>query len=166
MLKHHIMAGLVFALLVICPALSWADFVARVITVQEGDRLTIHHDGLNEVIYLKDIDCPDLKQPYGKQAKRVVAAYVGNRDVVLRGLMRDKQGRVTAEVLLPDGRNVGQELLKEGLAWWKKSASSDTGLEVLEELARAEGKGLWSEPNPVPPWKWKAPKKTSRKYSN
>jgi endonuclease YncB( thermonuclease family) len=61
---------------------------------------------------------------------------------------------------------VGQELLKEGLAWWKKSASSDAGLEVLEELARAEGKGLWSEPNPVPPWKWKAPKKTSRKYSN
>jgi endonuclease YncB( thermonuclease family) len=73
---------------------------------------------------------------------------------------------VSAEVLLPDGRNVGRELLKEGLAWWQRSASSDASLEVLEELARASAKGLWSEPNPVPPWKWEATKKTSRKYSN
>ena len=128
--------------------------------------MTIHHDGRNETIYLKDIDCPDLKQPYGKQAKLVTAAFIGHRDVVVRGLKRDKQGRVSAEVFLHDGRNVGHELLKEGLAWWRRSASSDAGLEVVEELARASGKGLWADSDPVPPWKWKAPKKTSRKYSN
>lgn len=166
MSKNYIMAGLVFALLAACPTLSWADFAARVVTVHEGDRLTIYHDGRNETIYLKDIDCPELKQPYGKQAKLVTAAFIGNRDVAVRGLKRDKQGRVSAEVLLHDGRNVGHELLKEGLAWWQKSASSDAGLEGLEALARAERRGLWSEPNPVPPWKWKATKKTSRKYSN
>jgi endonuclease YncB( thermonuclease family) len=164
--KNYIVAGLVFALLAVCPALSWADFTARVVAVHEGDRLTIHHDGRSETIYLKGIDCPELKQPYGKQAKRVIAAYVENRDVVVRGLTRDKQGRVSAEVLLHDGRNVGRELLKEGLAWWQRSASSDASLEGLEELARAERKGLWSEPKPVPPWKWKATKKTSLKYSN
>ena len=155
-----------FALVAACPALSWADFAARVVTVHEGDRLTIHHDGRNETIYLKDIDCPDLKQPYGNQAKLVTAAFIGHRDVVVRGLKRDKQGRVSAEVFLHDGRNVGHELLKEGLAWWRRSASSDAGLEVVEELARASGKGLWADSDPVPPWKWKAPKKTSRKYSN
>lgn len=128
--------------------------------------MTIRHDGHNETIRLKDIDCPELKQPYGKQAKHVTAAYVGNRDVVVRGLMRDKQGRVSADVLLHDGRNVGHELLKEGLAWWQRSASSNAGLDVMEELARASRKGLWTDSNPVPPWKWKAPKNTSRKYSN
>jgi len=166
MAKRQIMAGLVFALVATCPILSWADFAARVITVHEGDRLTIHHDGRKETIYLKDIDCPDLKQPYGKQAKLVTKAFIGNRDVVVRGLKRDKQGRVSAEVLLDDGRNVGHELLKEGLAWWRRSASSDASLEVVEELARASGKGLWADSDPVPPWEWKAPKKTSRKYSN
>ena len=166
MLKHHIMAGLVLAFVATCPSLSWADFGARVVTVHEGDRLTIHHEGRSETIYLKGIDCPEFKQPYGKQAKHATAAYVGNREVVVRGLTRDKQGRVSAEVLLPDGRNVGRELLKEGLAWWQRSASSDASLEVLEELARASAKGLWSEPNPVPPWKWEATEKTSRKYSN
>ena len=166
MVRHRIMAGLVFALVVTCPALSWADFAARVVTVHEGDRLTIYHNGRNEAIYLKDIDCPELKQPYGKQAKHVTAAFIGNREVVVRGLKRDKQGRVSAEVLLLDGRNVGHELLKEGLAWWRRSASSDASLEVVEELARASHKGLWADPNPVPPWKWKVTKKTSRKYSN
>lgn len=163
---HHVMAGLVFALQAACPTLSWADFAARVVAVHEGDLLTIRHDGHNETIRLKDIDCPELKQPYGKQAKHVTAAYVGNRDVVVRGLMRDKQGRVSADVLLHDGRNVGHELLKEGLAWWQRSASSNAGLDVMEELARASRKGLWTDSNPVPPWKWKAPKNTSRKYSN
>ena len=166
MSKNYIVAGLVFALLAACPTLSWADFAARVVAVHEGDLLTIRHDGHNETIRLKDIDCPELKQPYGKQAKHVTAAYVGNRDVVVRGLMRDKQGRVSADVLLHDGRNVGHELLKEGLAWWQRSASSNAGLDVMEELARASRKGLWTDSNPVPPWKWKAPKNTSRKYSN
>ena len=166
MVKNHIVTGLVLTLVATCPSLSWADFAARVVTVHEGDRLTIHHDSRKETIYLKDIDCPDLKQPYGKQAKLVTAAFIGNRDVVVRGLKRDKQGRVSAEVLLHDGRNVGHELLKEGLAWWRRSASSDASLEVVEELARASGKGLWADSDPVPPWKWKAPKKTSRKYSN
>ena len=166
MLKHHIMAGLVLAFVATCPALTWADFGARVVTVHEGDQLTIRHEGRSETIYLKDIDCPELKQPYGKQAKHAIAAYVGNREVVVRALKRDRDGRATAEILLQDGRNVGHELLKEGLAWWQRSASSDASLEVLEELARAERKGLWSDPHPVPPWKWKATKNTSRKYSN
>ena len=155
MVKHHIMTGLVLALVAACPTLSWADFVARVVTVHEGDRLTIRHDGRSETIYLKGIDCPELKQPYGKQAKHATAAYVGNREIVVQALTRDKQGRVSAEVLLRDGRNVGRELLKEGLAWWQRSDSGDRSLELLEELARASGKGLWSEPNPVPPWKWR-----------
>ena len=135
------------ALGAVCPDLSWAaDFVARVTTVHEGDRLTIRHKGRNETIYLKDIDCPGMKQPYGKEAKHATAAYVANREVVVRGLTRNKQGRISAEVLLRDGRNVGRELLKEGLAWWQRSTSNNAGLEVIEQLAKASGKGLWPTP--------------------
>jgi micrococcal nuclease len=167
MSKHHILIGLVLALMALCPDLSWAaDFVARVVTVHEGDRLTIRHKGHDETIYLKDIDCPDLKQPYGKEAKHATAAYVGNRDVVVRGLTRDKKGRVSAEVVLHDGRNVGRELLKEGLAWWHQPSSSNASLEVVEQLAKASGKGLWADSNPVPPWKWKAPKQTKQQSSH
>lgn len=152
--------------IVLLPSFSLAELTVRVITVHEGDRLTIRHDGRNQTIYLKDIDCPDLKQPYGKQAKHATAAYIGGREVSVRSLKRDGHGRITADIVLPDGRNVARELVKEGLAWWQRSKSGDHSLGQLEELARAEGKGLWSDPNPVPPWKWKAAKKTTRKYSN
>jgi micrococcal nuclease len=153
-------------LVIVYPALALADFVAIVVTVHEGDRLTIYHDGRREMIYLKDVDCPELKQPYGKQAKHATAAYVGNREIVVRALKRDRHGRTTAEVVLQDGRNIAHELIKEGLAWSRPETVEGRSLGDIEQLARAEGKGLWSDPNPVPPWKWKAPKKTSRKFSN
>jgi endonuclease YncB( thermonuclease family) len=160
------LGALSLTLTVLAASPSWADFQARVVMVHEGDRITIYHGGRNQIVFLQDIDCPELKQPYGKQAKRAATAYLGGREVIVRGLKPDAHGRTTAEILLADGRNVGQELLKEGLAWWKRSGSGDRSLEQLEELARASGKGLWAEPNPVPPWKWKTAKKTSRKYSN
>ena len=154
-MKRYVMTGLVLALVAACPALSWADFLARVVTVHEGDRLTIRHDGRNETIYIKDIDCPELKQAYGKQAKHAIAAYVGSRDVMVRALKRGRNGLGTAEILLQDGRNVGHELLKEGLAWARPEKGQDQSLEDMEQLAKAERKGLWSDPNPVAPWKWK-----------
>src|SRR5262245_49425977 len=94
---------------------AWAGFMAKVVTVHEGDRLTIYHDGRREVISLKGIDCPELKQPYGKKAQQVTQAYVGAREVVIRSIQRDSQGQMVAEVVLQDGRNVAQELVKEGL---------------------------------------------------
>ncbi len=130
--------------------------MARVLTVHEGDRLTIHHQGRKDTIHLRGVDCPELKQPYGKQAKHATAAYVGNREVVVRDLKRDLYGRATADIFLQDGRNVAYELVKEGLAWVQSVGTEGQGLKDLEELARAAGKGLWAESNPIPPWKWKA----------
>lgn len=140
----------------------WADVVARVLMVHEGDRLTIYHQGRKDMVYLRNVDCPELKQSYGKQAKRATAAYIANREVVVRDLKRDRQGRMTADVLLPDGRQIAHELVKEGLAWVQPDGSDDQALKDMEELARAAGKGLWAEPNPVPPWKWKSTKPAHR----
>lgn len=96
---------------------AWADFVARILTVHEGDRLTIHHQGRKDMVYLRNVVCPELKQPYGKQAKHATAAYIANREVIVRDLKQDRQGRMTADILLPDGRQIAHELVKEGLAW-------------------------------------------------
>ncbi len=140
------------------PTVTWADFVARVLMVHEGDRLTIHHQGRKDMVYLRNVDCPELKQPYGKQAKHATAAYIANREVVVRDLKRDRQGRMIADILLPDGRQIAHELIKEGLAWVQPGWSGDQSLKDMEELARAAGTGLWAESNPVPPWKWKSSK--------
>jgi len=160
------MMGVVLVVAVTCPTLSWAEFFAKVVAVHEGDRMSIHHDGHMETISLKGIDCPGLKQPYGKKAKQVLQAYVGTREVVVRGVRRDRQGRTAADVFLLDGRNIAHELIKEGLAWSRRESATPKSYRDDEELAMAAGKGLWSDRNPVPPWKWKDPKKGSRKFSN
>ena len=136
--------------------IAWADFVARVLRVHEGDRLTIHHQGRKDMVYLRNVDCPELKQPYGKQAKHATAAYIANREVIVRDLKRDRQGRMTADILLPDGRQIAHELVKEGLACVQPGESGDQSLKDMEELARAARKGMWAESNPAPPWKWKS----------
>ena len=145
-------------LLFVGPTVGWADFVARVLMVHEGDRLTIYHQGRKEMVYLRKVNCPELKQSYGKQAKHATAAYIANREVIVRDLKRDRQGRMTADIFLPDGRHIAHELIKEGLAWVQPGESGDQSLKEMEELARAAGTGLWAEPNPVPPWKWKSMK--------
>jgi endonuclease YncB( thermonuclease family) len=152
------MVAIAFSAIII-PSHSRADFTTRVLSVEEGDKLTISHRGRDQVIHLRDIDCPELKQPYGKQARHVTAAFVGGREVVVRGLQRNRQGRTTAEVFLQDGRNVGYELVREGLAWVRPETPGGQSLADLERVSRAEGKGLWSEPHPVPPWQWKVKKK-------
>ena len=47
-------------------------------------------------------------------------------------------------------------LVKDGWCWWyRKYAPGDTVLEGLEKEAREAKKGLWADPQPVPPWEWR-----------
>lgn len=39
------------------------------------------------------------------------------------------------------------------MAWWyRQYAPNDRSLQALEEEARRERRGLWADPNPIPPW--------------
>jgi endonuclease YncB( thermonuclease family) len=49
-----------------------------------------------------------------------------------------------------------QERVKQGWCWWyRKYAPGDTVLEGLEKEAREGQKGLWADPQPMPPWEWR-----------
>jgi micrococcal nuclease len=76
------------------------------------------------------------------------------KDVTLQTHGKDKYGRTLGDVFLSDGTNVNQELVKQ--AWWyQKYAPGDTVLAGLENEAREWRKGLWADPQPVPPWEWR-----------
>ena len=78
------------------------------------------------------------------------------KDVTLQTHGKDKYKRTLADVSLPDGTNLNQELVKQGWCWWyRKYAAGDRVLEGLEKAAREERKGLWVDPHPVPPWEWR-----------
>jgi endonuclease YncB( thermonuclease family) len=59
----------------------------------------------------------------------------------------DKYTRTIGVVILPDGTNLKQELVKQGWCWWyRKYAPVDTALEGLETEAREAQKDLWADP--------------------
>jgi len=56
-------------------------------------------------------------------------------------------------VILPDGMNLNQDLVKQNWCWWyRKYAPGDTVLEGLEKEAQEAKKDLWADPQSVPPW--------------
>jgi endonuclease YncB( thermonuclease family) len=74
---------------------------------------------------------------------------------VVRVRGRDRYGRTIGDVFLPDGRHLNQELVRAGYAWWYRRYSADQRLAALEGEARAARRGLWTDPNPQPPWEWR-----------
>ena len=67
----------------------------------------------------------------------------------------DRYKRIVAEIILPDGRNLNQELVRAGWRGGTGSSPSATVLPVLEQEARAARRGLWADPSRGRPWEWR-----------
>ncbi len=71
----------------------------------------------------------------------------------------DRYGRTVAHVRC-DGVHVNWRQVEDGLAWcFKKYLKQPEVCLPLEEAARQTKKGLWREPNPQPPWEFRAAKR-------
>ena len=106
-------------------------------------------------VRLLGIDCPEKKQPFGRRAKERTAALAYGKVVKVRPSGVDRYGRIMADVILPDGRNLNRELVREGMAWWFRRYSTDRVLQALEAEARSQRRGLWADKDPVPPWSYR-----------
>lgn len=136
-----------------------SDFSGSVVSVLDGDTLEVLHEQHPERIRLSGIDCPEKRQAYGKKAKQAASDLAFGKDVTIQAHGHDKYKRTIGTVILPDGMNLNQELVKQGWCWWyRKYAPGDTVLEGLEYEAREAKKGLWADPQPVPPWEWRKTK--------
>jgi endonuclease YncB( thermonuclease family) len=86
----------------------------------------------------------------------IAANYAGKSTEQTGEYYKDNDGRTVADVVLSDGTNVNRSLVKDGwCCWYRKYAPGDTALQELEKEAREAKKGLWADPQPVPPWKWR-----------
>lgn len=152
--------GLVsFAILLLLAAVLGRTLSGRVTTVNDGDTLTMREGMEERRVRLYGIDCPELDQPGGEEAREAASALAHLERVRLDIKGRDHYGRDTAVVSLPDGKILNEELLRLGLAWvydaycheprclfWRK----------LELEAREKRLGIWRDEHPVPPWTWRA----------
>ena len=130
-------------------------FSATVADVTDGDTIVVWKNGNRTVIRLAGIDSPERQQPFGKEAAAFTADLTLGKIVTVRPVTIDRYHRTVADVYLAKGKSVSVELLHAGLAWWYRRYSRDKALSHYEKAARTAGRGLWSQPNPVPPWKYR-----------
>jgi micrococcal nuclease len=147
--------GCAGVLLLLCARLATANISGPVVSVLDGDTIEVLHNTRPERVRLSGIDCPEKGQAFGKRAKQAASELVFGKQVRLQTHGKDKYGRTLADVLLLDETNVNHALVRDGWCWWyQKYAPGDTVLEWLEKEAREAKKGLWTDPQPVPPWEW------------
>src|SRR5262245_49428652 len=139
---------LALLLLVFAISASAADYPARVVGVSDGDTITVLTPAKQLVkVRLWGIDAPETGQDFGSRAKQCASSLAFGKTVMIRERDRDRYGRTVAEVILPDGRSMNREMVRQGMAWWfRKYAARDAELGRLEADASEARIGLWSRP--------------------
>ena len=135
-------------------------FTGKVIAVKDGDSIVVLRDKEQVEIRLKDVDCPELSQPFGRQAKKQTSKLCFGTTVTVKATGKDRYDRTLAHIDLSDGRELNREMVRRGYAWWYRKYSNDETLGRLEADARENKLGLWSGAKPVPPWDWRTAKRT------
>lgn len=155
--------SLPLALLFLLVSTRAFSFTALVVSVKDGDTIEVLSNGRAKRIRLRGIDCPEKRQAYGYRAKLAMAGLTFGQAVTIHPHEKDKYGRLVADVMLADETSVNHLLVKDGWCWWyRKYAPDDAVLEMLETEARQTKRGLWIDPNPVPPWVYR---KVKQKHS-
>ncbi len=135
-----------------------STFQGKVIGVLDGDTIEVLKDKAPVRIRLYGIDCPEHDQDFGTRARRFTSDKVFKKTVEVVPVEKDQYNRLVAKIYI-DGKYLNQMIVAEGFAWWyKRYAPKDIDLKDAENEARSSKKGLWSHPNPIPPWKFRRQK--------
>jgi endonuclease YncB( thermonuclease family) len=146
--------GILAALLIAATAHA-ETITGRVVSITDGDTLTLLVEKRQVTVRLADIDAPERKQPFGTWSRQSLAALCFNKEARLETAGRDRNKRTIATVYC-DGVDANAEQVRQGMAWvFDRYARRDSPLYALQHEAKAAGRGLWGDPAPVPPWEWR-----------
>jgi len=124
--------------------------------VSDGDTITVMRDGAEVRVRLNGVDAPERNQPFSSVARQFTADCVHDKVVSISPTDIDQYGRTVADVYMPDGRSLNEALVAAGLAWWfRRYAPDNARLQALQTEAWRAKRGLWADPNPVPPWEFR-----------
>jgi endonuclease YncB( thermonuclease family) len=136
-----------------------AALLCLVVAIADGDTLTARCGEPGEYMQVKvrisAIDSPEKAQPFGQRSRQSLAELCHQQPARITERARDRYGRSVADVEC-QGRDVGQHQVATGMAWvYDRYAKGYAHLYPLQGTARAERRGLWADPAPVPPWEWR-----------
>ena len=135
------------------PLLMATEFIAGEVTaIHDGNTLEVStKEKQTYRITLMGIDCPELQQAYGKEARDFLAQWLLHQEVTVQIHGKDRNKNYVGIVLLTEGEDVRVALLEQGLAWTAEQ-NPIPELELIRNDAARNGKGLWREQSPLAPW--------------
>ena len=124
----------------------------KVVSIHDGDTITVLQGKQQIKVRLFGIDAPELKQPYGKKSKQFLANLIAGEVVEIDENGKDKYKRTIGTVYL-NGTDINAQMVLNGYAWaYVKYSKMYVD---HERLAREKKLGLWQSSNPTPPWVWR-----------
>jgi endonuclease YncB( thermonuclease family) len=159
--KKSALYVVIFALVGLTSGRSFAD-EGRVVSVHDGDTLTVLVGKQQVKVRLADIDAPELRQPYGGRSKESLAALCFQEAAKLVQTARDRYGRAVGRVECA-GMDASVHQVATGMAWvFPRYAPKDSPLYRLEAEAKLARRGLWEDSGAVPPWEWRRSGKSGK----
>ena len=132
------------------------EYTVKVVGVADGDTFTgLTTDNKQVKCRIYGIDAPEKKQAFGNRSKQVLSDLIFGEQVKIKITDKDRYKRAIVRAYTLDGRDVSAEMIKIGMAWHYKQYSKDTEYAELENAARQQRIGLWTDKNPVAPWEYR-----------
>jgi endonuclease YncB( thermonuclease family) len=132
-------------------------FEGKVVRVVDGDSLIVELKQERIRVRLKEIDAPEIKQPFGKRSQESLTAICANKAVRVVWTEKDRNRRTLGRVWCA-GIDANAEQVRRGMAWVFDRYVKDRSLYPLQEGARTARRGLWADAAPLPPWEWRQAK--------
>jgi endonuclease YncB( thermonuclease family) len=148
------MLSLVTIFLLVSPAGAQV-LEGKIVAVLDGDTVTLL--GANHEQYrirLAQIDAPEKNQPFGQRSKQSLSDLLHGKDVRAECKTRDRYGRHICEIAV-GSTDADLEQVRRGMAWAYRKYTRNAAYFQAENEAKIAKRGLWSEPNPTPPWQWR-----------
>ncbi|EIO6737189.1 thermonuclease family protein [Salmonella enterica] len=147
---------IIYLFAVILPAtLCAAQLQGMVIRVLDGDTIEVLQEQQPVRVRLLNIDAPEKKQPFGRWSTNQLKALLAGQSVTVSYTQTDRYGRVLGRVVTANGTEANRQQVLKGAAWVYDRYNTDNSLPALQQEAQTQKRGLWADPNPVPPWEWR-----------
>lgn len=143
-------------ILFLLPFSTVADVNGKVVRVLDGDTIDILKDNKSYRVRLADIDAPEKQQDFGQRSRQNLSKMIALKNVTASGDKHDRYGRLIATIYY-NNENINANQITSGFAWayrYKGKATNPTYVR-MESIAKDNSIGLWSNPNPIEPWKWR-----------
>lgn len=120
------------------------------------------------VVRLSGADAPETGQAYWRAARGYLRSLVAGQETTVWCYKRDRYEREVCHVRVGN-QDVCEELIRHGYAWYAHMFGNELSAQQREvytkgeQDARAQRVGLWSDPDPLPPWECRKLRKAHQK---